>query len=804
MKVSLSWLKEYVPIEMETSRLADALTMVGLEVEVISDRYEFLDRVYVGRIAEISSHPNSETLKCCRVDVGERMLTVVCGAPNIVQGQLVPTALPGTVFPNGGRLERAVIRGIASDGMLCSEAELGLGTDKSGVMVLNPSLSVGTGFTKATGLSDTVFEIGLTPNRPDCLSILGIAREVAAIQKSRIHYPDFCLPDGHKKISDLTSVTIQAPRLCPRYAARLIENVTVGPSPFWLQDRLLSVGFRPINNMVDITNFVMIEMGQPLHAFDFERLAGNRIVVRTAEEGETFLTLDQQKRQLDPEMLMICDAEKPVAIAGVMGGRNSEIEETSHRVLIESAYFTPTSIRRTSKKLGLSTDASHRFERGVDPKGTVAALDRAAQLMTEIGAGKLIDGVIDEYPGMIPDIKISLNVDDTNRLLGTRLDRDEIQGLLESIEFTSDRQDDDTLVVTPPSYRVDIERPVDLMEEVARLSGYQNIPITFPSIPTEAKKPLATLALRNKIKRLMIGYSFSETVNYSFISKDSCDRLQLESDDPCRAMLNILNPLTEDQAVMRTSLLPGLLDTMHRNIAQQIRNIKIFEVGKIFISKGQDYLPEEVEMLAALWTGGRQNPSWHSEETACDFYDIKGIAEGLLLGLGITGTQFTRISGSLNNYVSPGYAARIIAGDRQLGLVGELNPSVLQRFDLKQRTYIFELNLDTLFALLPGEKQFKPIPRFPAIHRDLTLIIDKGVEAAGLLKSIKNIDETLLEDLHLFAAYTGDPIPSGKKSISVRIRYRSTRETLEDETINKIHKTITDRIIEEFNATLPT
>jgi len=544
-------------------------------------------------------------------------------------------------------------------------------------------------------------------------------------------------------------------------------------------------------------------MGQPLHAFDFERLAGNRIVVRTAEEGETFLSLDQQKRPLDSEMLMICDAEKPVAIAGIMGGRNSEIEETSHRVLIESAYFTPTSIRRTSKKLGLSTDASYRFERGVDPKGTVAALDRAAQLMTEIGAGKLIDGVIDEHPGTIPDIKILLNVDDTNQLLGTRLDRNKIQGLLESIEFTSARQDDDSLVVTPPSYRVDVERPVDLMEEVARLSGYQNIPTTFLSIPTEVKKPLATLTLRNKIKRLMIGYGFSETVNYSFINKDSCDRLQLDSDDPCRDMLDILNPLTEDQAVMRTSLIPGLLDTMHRNIAQQIRNIKFFEVGKIFMSKSQDYLPEEIEMLAALWTGARQNPSLHSKETACDFYDIKGIAEGLLLDLGITGTQFTGLPGSLNNYVCPGYAARVISGDRQIGLVGELSPSVLQQFDLKQEAYIFELNLDNLSALLPGEKQFKPIPRFPAIHRDLTLIIDKGIESAGLLASIKNIDETLLEDLHLFATYTGDPIPFGKKSISVRIRYRSTRATLEDESINKIHKTITNRIIKEFNATLP-
>ncbi len=493
MKVSLSWLKDYIAINMDAEQLAEALTMVGLEVESISDRYAYLDSVVVGRIDQVKPHPNTDRLTICRVNTKDRDWSVVCGAPNVQEGMLAPLAKPGTIFPQGFQLEKSVIRGENSQGMLCSEAELGLGIDKSGIMPLDSSLNAGDGLAVALGLSDAVFELDLTPNRPDCLSVIGIAREIAAIQNTTLNYPDYSLDDRQDTISTLTSVVIESPDHCPRYAARLVDNVKVTSSPFWMQDRLLSVGLRPINHIVDITNFVLMETGQPLHAFDFDLLAQNRIVVRTARKDETFITLDKKERTLDPQMLMICDGKGPVAVGGVMGGLNSEIEDTTTRVLIESAYFSPVSIRKTSKTLGLGTDASHRFERGVDPEGTIRAVNRAAKLMVELGQGTLVEGLIDQYPNPQSVKSVSLSTRRTHRLLGINLAAGRIKELLESIEFKVDKissQDgDDRLDVTAPTFRVDISRPEDLMEEVARLSGYNNIPTSFPEMPAEARTP---------------------------------------------------------------------------------------------------------------------------------------------------------------------------------------------------------------------------------------------------------------------------------------------------------------------------
>jgi len=811
MKVSLSWLKDYVPIEMEVSVLADALTMVGLEVEAVSDRYEYLNSVLVGRIVEIAPHPNWDKLNLCGVDVGDRRVSVVCGAPNIEKGMMAPLAMPGTLFPDGSLLEKNDIRGITSEGMLCSEAELGLGADKNGIMAIRQGMAVGDGLAKALALSDVVFEMSLTPNRPDCLSIIGIAREVAVIQKNGVKYPAIAISESGDRISSLTSVSIEDPDHCPRYAARLLEEVSVAASPFWLQDRLLSVGLRPINNIVDVTNFVMMETGQPLHAFDFERLADNRIVVRTANEGEVFTTLDQKERALSTDMLMICDGKRPVAIGGIMGGLNSEIEDVTSKVLLESAYFTPVSIRKTSKALGLSTEASHRFERGVDPDGTIKALNRAARLMTEISGGKLIDGIIDEHPKPAHARSITLSAGETNRILGTRLDSQEIKNLLKSIEFTvvekaspdGPADNRDKLVVTAPSFRVDISRSIDLMEEVARLSGYNHIPTTFPLIPAGARQHEEQLDLRDKIKGLMVGFGFTEAVNYSFINKLSCDWLKMEPDDPRRSQVEILNPLTEDQTVMRTSLVPGLLGTMRHNIAQQVRNLKVFEVGKIFIGSSPDSLPEEIEMVAGLWTGSRVDASWHFKETDCDFYDIKGVVEELLNGLNVTDTVFTRMPSNSCHYTRSGYTAQVAAGNEIIGLVGAIHPQILSNFDLKQTAYIFELDLDRLFTCLPDTLHSKSISKFPAISRDITIIVDKGIESANILESIKNMDEELLEDLHLFDVFGGDPIPSGKKSLSLRITYRSSRETLKDDAVNDVHKTIAERLLIEYHATLP-
>jgi phenylalanyl-tRNA synthetase beta chain len=807
MKVSLSWLKDYIAINMDAEQLAEALTMAGLEVESISDRYAYLNSVVVGRIDQVKPHPNADKLTICRVHTKDRDWSVVCGAPNVQEGMLAPLAKPGTIFPEGFRLEKSVIRGESSEGMLCSEAELGLGIDKSGIMTLDSSLNAGDGLAVALGLSDAVFELDLTPNRPDCLSVIGIAREIAAIQKTPLNYPDYTIEDKADTIHKISSVKIEAPDHCPRYSARLVENVKVKTSPFWLQDRLLSIGLRPINNIVDITNFVMMETGQPLHGFDFDFLAENRIVVRTAAEGEKFITLDEKERTLGSEMLMICDGAKAVGVGGVMGGLNSEIETTTTRVLIEGAYFNPVSIRRTSKNLGLGTDASHRFERGVDPEGTIRAVNRAAKLMVELGGGNLIEGLIDEYPKPQSVKSVSLSTRRTHRLLGINLEAGRIKELLESIEFKVDKissqEGDDQLDVFAPTFRVDISRPEDLMEEVARLSGYNNIPTSFPAMPAEARTPARRLEFRNRLKHLMSGFGFTETITYSFDSELSRDRLRLKNKDPRRELIHILNPLTEDQAVMRTSLIPGMLASMGYNIAQQLKNLKLFEIGKIFIKLDQQNLPREPEMLTALWSGARNDATWHQREIPCDFYDIKGCVEALIRALKIDKVRFTKMPAESCDYTRPGYTARISVAGLQVGLVGEIHPRVRSNFDLKQTAFIFELELDKIISLIPPATGSRPIPRFPAIYRDITIIIGRGIETQTVLEAVDNIGEDLVERLHLFDVFDGDPIAAGKKSVSFRVTYRSPTKTLEDDDVNDLHRAITDKLLKAFDATLP-
>ena len=804
MKVSLSWLREYVGLNIDVNELASALTMAGLEVEAVSDRYAYLDTVRVGRIVNVTSHPNADTLTLCDVDIGKDTISVVCGASNVKPDMLAPCAMPGTVFPKGIVLEKSVIRGITSEGMLCSELELGLGNNGRGIMELDRGLSKGLSLNQALGLSDPVLEIDLTPNRPDCLSITGVAREVAALSGEKVRYPEISHPESMVAIADHTSVSILDPDLCPRYAAGLVFNITVAPSPFWLQDRLISVGLKPINNIVDITNFVMMETGQPLHAFDFDRLAENRIVVRTARENETFITLDGKERRLDPEMLMICDGEKPVALAGVMGGLNSEIEDDTTNILLESAYFDPVCIRKTSKKTGLNTDASHRFERGVDPGGTVTALKRALKLIVDIGGGKCIQGTIDEYPSPISQRSVEVNIRRLNRYLGTRLDDKAIEKYLNAIEFNVEKIDPDRFRVTPPSFRVDITRFEDITEEIARLFGYNNIETTFPLVPADTRHPEKKIDSRYQTKILMTGLGFNEVINYSFISKESCEHLELPVNDPKRNLVNILNPISEDQAVMRTSLIPGLLQTMKYNISQQNKNLKIFEIGHVFFDAGkEDRQPEEIEMLAGLWTGNRIDSIWFSEEIDCDFYDIKGAVEELLKNIGIINAEFTRMPEKSCFYTRPGHTARIIYKNEPMGLVGEVLPAVLGNYDLKQKTFIFELDLDRLIQFIPDTKSARPIPKFPAISRDITLIIDNDIETYKIIQSVESFQEELVEHLHLFDVYEGDPIPKGKKSVSFRVTYRSLKETLEDHRINDIHKNITDRLIKTFDATLP-
>ncbi len=808
MKVSWSWLTQYVDVNLTPPDLAEALTMVGLEVASIADRYGFLETVRVGRILEVNPHPHADRLKCCRVDIGERTVTVVCGAPNAAVGLLAPCALPGTEMPGAKTLKAESLRGVFSEGMLCSARELGLGSDASGLMLLEEKHNVGASLNQALGLTDPVLEIELTPNRSDCLSILGIAREVAAICNRPLTPPPAPeLADGDR-IHHETSVQVLAPDHCPRYAARLIFDVAVGPSPQWLQDRLLSVDLKPINNVVDVTNFVMMELGQPLHAFDFDRLQGHRIVVRTAGQGDRFVTLDNKERLLTAETLMICDAHAPVAIGGVMGGLDSEIALETTRVLLESACFDPVSIRKTAKHLGLTTDAAYRFERGVDPHATVTALNRAAALIAETAGGSVVPGHIDVHPRPAERRTIDLDVHRVNRRLGTDLDAARMKGLLEGIGFTVADGAAGHFAVGVPAFRVDVSRSEDLSEEIARRHGYDRIVTTHPLLPSTGRNAATDYALRQRLREKMAGLGFNETISYSFVHGHCDRRLRLSAADPRRRQVAIRNPLSEDQAVMRTSLLPGLLEATALNISRGNRHLKLFEVGKIFVGDGDpDRLPEETQMLAVLWTGQRQIEHWaqnrDERQSPCDFYDLKGVLEALLEGLVLEGVRFGPLAETDCGYLRPGHSAWLSIDNERVGLIGEVHPETRTAFDVQQAAFFFELRLPLLAQRMQVERICQPIPRFPAIARDMTLIVDAEVESARMTEAITSANEPLVESVMLFDQYVGQPIPEGCKSLSFRITYRSDRGTLADAQINPLHQRITEMLIQSFGAALP-
>ena len=811
MKVSLSWLKEYTSIDIEPTEMAAKLTMAGLEVESFYDRYAYLDKVVVARVEETRKHPNADKLTCCRVNVGnDEIKNIVCGAPNVRDGLVVPCALIGSVLPGDFRIKKSKLRGEVSEGMLCSSSELKLDSVFSGIMELDQDLVPGTPLADALDLSDYIFDIDLTPNRPDCLSMIGVAREIAAFKRpaEKLFIPKAGL-DGKKRentfINDFAKVDIIDADLCPRYTAGLVLDVKVKPSPFWLRQRLESIEMTPVNNIVDITNFVMMETGQPLHAFDFDLIAEGRIEVRKAGGDKKFTTLDGKEHDLEPDMLMICDGKGPVAVAGVMGGENSEISEKTTRVLVESAYFNPVSVRKTSKRSGIITDASHRFERGVDPCNTKKALERALALMADISEGSIVQGIIDEHPVKNTRTEIMLDINSLNKRLGTNFSSSEISEFLESVEFEIKRVSDTVLKVIVPCFRVDVSRPEDLSEEVARLWGYDNIKTSFPEIPAQGGKLSPVITLRENIKEIMNGFGFSEAVNYSFISPEFCDNLLLDPDDKKRSVEKILNPISEEMSVLRTSLLPGLLDTMRRNNYQQIDDLKIFETGHVFFAGQKGVQPEEKEMMSALWTGARSELSWHSKKIDCDFFDIKGAVEGLLNGLGVFDAVFSRADDEKFPYFKKGYAAVITKGEEQLGSIGQIDPVVLKNFSLKQDAFVFDIDMKNLLRVLPESINARAISKFPSLSRDITIIVDKDVEAGDVISEIKGLMEKnpLIEDVFLFDIYEGKPLFKNKKSLSLRVVYRSWEKTLKEKMVKGVHNHISKLIINKFKADLP-
>ncbi len=800
MLVSLKWLRSFVSPDAPPDEIAHRLTMAGLEVEAVEPFHLSLERVVVGRILGIRQHPSADHLRICRVQGPGRIYDVVCGAPNVAEGLIVPFALEGACLVDGSEIHSTNIHGVFSQGMLCSERELGLGEDASGIMVLDSNLNPGTPISEALALDDTILDIGITPNRGDCLSVVGIAREVAALFGVPLSPPSISLKEIGPPVETLASVTIEDPDLCPRYAARVVQNITIRPSPLWLRRRLEAQGVRPINNIVDITNYVMMELGQPLHAFDYHRLDGHCIVVRRARPNETFVTLDGQNHQLQKDMLLICDASRGVALAGIMGGLNSEISPQTHTVLIESAYFQPTATRRTAKTLGLSTESSYRFERGIDPEGVITALDRAAQLMVELGAGELAKGRLDVYPSPIKRESIQLRVSKTNRFLGLNLSREEIRNLLESIQLEVQTANQDLLVVDPPSFRLDLTREVDLIEEVARLAGYDQIPSASPRARLSSAKLAEDQLIRQKTKHTLAGLGFCEIVSYSFINPLTVRLLRLEDADPRRQLLPLRNPLSEDQAVMRTTLVPGMLETAAKNQRQNNFDLRLFELSKVFFPREDRELPEERFNLCGLLSGLRRPAGWNEPALAVDFFDIKGAVEALLLGLGISDILWS--TKALASYLQSEVSARILVSDTHLGDLGEIHPEVVQAFDLKTPVYIFDIDFDLLLEKTVSLKRFQPLPRFPAVNRDLALVVTTSVAAQDLLDYLEKNRPEYAESITLFDQYRGDQLGPGKKSLAFRITYRSAEGSLTDLEVNEIHTRFSQKVIDAFQAQL--
>jgi len=801
MKVTLNWLNDYVDLTgLSAEKIAEALTMAGLEVEAVQPIGQELAALIVAEIREVEKHPEADRLSLCKVSTGREILEVVCGAPNVRPGVLIPLALPGTVLPGGMEVKKAVIRNRPSAGMLCSEKELGLSADHSGIMLLPEGLPLGQPLSRALGLEDCLLEINVTPNRADCLSLIGIAREVAALFDRPLRLPAPSAGPEGEAIRGETSVTILDPKYCPRYAARLMKEVTIGPSPFWLRQRLNSIGLRSINNVVDITNFVLMEYGQPLHAFDWETLEGRRIVVRRAEPGESLVTLDGVKRELSTEMLVIADGRKGVALAGIMGGQETEIQPRTRAILIESAFFEPRTIRKTAKRLSISTEASVRFERGVDMEGILPALHRAARLIQELAGGEVVGGWIDAYPEPQDNPTIYLDPVKTSRFLGLEVSAGKILEISRRLGFSAVLEGENRIKVNPPSFRRDLTRPIDLIEEMARLIGYDKIPATLPEMTSVVKKEPAPLLLRRRIKAIMAGRGFDEIITYSFISDKASSLFPTSRSEAEPSLVRISNPISEDQAVMRSSLVPGLLMTMARNWSQRNLNLRLFEIGKVFIPLISNSLPLEVTHFCALWAGRRFPEIHHYQGAGVDFYDLKGVVEELSEALRIQDVSFR--AGDPPLYFRPDRYVRIFSDEEALGEMGEISVQAQTHFDLEEPAFLFDLNLDLLLPKIGQGVFFRPWPRFPEVTRDMALILDDQVLWRDIQEEVRSLKEVLIEDIELFDLYYGKPIPEGKKNLGVRIHYRSLEKTLSDEQVNAVHEKVLKQVIEKFGATL--
>ncbi len=798
MNVTLKWLKTYIDFEFTPKELADRLTMLGVEVESIQQLGADLEGVVTGRVTAIRPHPNADKLVCCEVDIGGASdLQIVCGAPNVREGMLAPVATIGTTLPVGLTIKRAKLRGETSEGMLCSEKELALSDNAAGLMELPKDIPVGTPLSEALGLDDVVFELEITPNRPDCLSLIGVAREIGAETGNPLKYPSVDLRENGTDIQTRTSVTIDVPDLCPHYAARVIQGIKVSDSPAWLKQRLEAVGIGAINNIVDVTNFVLMEYGQPLHAFDYRKLAENRIVVRRATADEKITTLDEVERELTPDMLVIADAERPVALAGIMGGYDSEITETTCDVLLESAFFDPASIRATAKTLGISTEASYRFERGTDPGAVLTALDRAAALIAELAGGTICSGTGDVfYPVVMPVNRIRLRPKRVNFVLGTRIAPAEMTEILLRLGFEVDT-DQEPYHVTVPTFRADVTREIDLIEEIARVHGYDNIPTTLPQGQIPVTTPDLKQEVHKQTKRVLLSAGMMEAVNYSFYDPNIFEKIRLAADDPRRNALKLQNPLSPEMSVLRTTLLPSLLENAQRNRNHQIDSIALFEIGNVFIR--EDAQQTEPGRVAGILAGQIGEGTYSDPSRSPDFFDIKGVVERMLEICGIADWTLQKTA---SQTFHPGRHAEVRVGDTSLGIFGEAHPQVLENYGLPYKAYLFEFALDKLEACAVFKKRFEPLSIYPKIVRDLAIVVDASVRSDMPTALIYEAGGETVDSVRLFDVYEGEQVAEGKKSLAYTITYHSPTETLTDKAVNARHEKVIQRLNQALGAEL--
>jgi phenylalanyl-tRNA synthetase beta chain len=802
-------LQEYVNVDLPADVLADKLTMAGLAVEGIIDPAPGLDGIVVGRIIEMRRLPDSDHLQICRVDTGAGVAQVVSGAPNLATGANVPYARLGVVLPSGTEVGLRKILGEASEGVLCSGAELcteewGFG-DALGVLILDSGLPPGTGLAHALGLNDRILEFELTPNRGDCLAVLNIAREVRALTGGGLTLPETSVRETGEHTESLISVRVEEPELCRRYACRIIRSVRLAPSPGWLCYRLRAAGVRPINNIVDVTNYVMLELGQPLHAFDYDRLQGGRIIVRRARPGEEMVSLDGDRRELDEEMLVIADAREPVALAGVMGGLASEVNEQTRTVLLESAYFNPQSIRRTAQKLGMRTESGQRFEKGIDLEGAVRAVNRAAHLIAQLGAGEIACGVVDQYVRPAAPLAIRVRAPRVNQVLGTHLNRAEVQEILCRLDLVCELCGQDSLLVNVPPYRQDLLEEIDLIEEVARLYGYAQIAATVPvgALAQSGRRP-ELARVREIAGSCLLAAGLDEVVTYSFIGESDLDRLNIPADSPLRQVMPIQNPLREEQGILRPLLLPSLMGALSTNYKRKQTRAGLFELGAVFNpspSTGTTGAQPEERLHLGFVACGEIDRGWQEPAAARDFFYAKGIAEQLLEVLGISGASWEPVTG--NPVLHPGRAARVLVAGAPVGLVvGELHPEVLQNYELPTRVVACEADLTSLLPLAQMDVRVQGLPRYPGSARDLAIIVPLDVPAGRVREEIMASGGDLLRECHLFDLYQGAQVPAGFRSLAYSLLFQSLERTLTDEEVTGAYDNILDALSNQVDARL--